>query len=79
MATEEEILELTGFPLGAVSPFGTRQPVRTLVDRTAIHEEEISVGSGVRYTTVIMRRDGFLRALGAVEIGDFAAKEDDIG
>jgi Cys-tRNA(Pro)/Cys-tRNA(Cys) deacylase len=75
MATEEEVLEVTGYPLGAVSPFGTRQPLRILADRGFLQEEEISVGSGVRYTTVIMRSKDFINALGEIELGDFAVKE----
>ncbi len=75
MATEAEILQVTGYPLGAVSPFGTQQSLRILVDRGALEEEEISIGSGVRYTTVIMQREDFLRALGQVEIGDFVVEE----
>jgi Cys-tRNA(Pro)/Cys-tRNA(Cys) deacylase len=72
MATEAEVLEVTGFSLGAVSPFGTLHPVRVLMDKGILAEEEISVGSGVRYTTVIMQREDFLQALGEVEMGDFA-------
>ena len=75
MATESEVLQVTGFPIGAVSPFGTLQPVRILVDRGILAEDEISVGSGVRYTTVIMQREDFLRALGDVEVADFAQLE----
>ncbi len=73
MATESEVLQVTGYPLGAVSPFGTRLPLRILLDQGILQEEEISVGSGLRYTTVIMCRDDFLRALGDVEVGDFAS------
>jgi len=72
MATEAEVLQVTGYPLGAVSPFGTLQPVRVLMNKGILAEQEISVGSGVRYTTVIMQREDFLRALGEVEMGDFA-------
>ena len=72
MATETEVLQVTGYPLGAVSPFGTLQAVRVLMDRGILAEQEISVGSGVRYTTVIMRRKDFQNALGEVEMGDFA-------
>ena len=71
MATETEVLQVTGYPLGAVSPFGTLQAVQVLMDRGILAEQEISVGSGVRYTTVIMRREDFQRALGEVETGDF--------
>jgi Cys-tRNA(Pro)/Cys-tRNA(Cys) deacylase len=74
MASEAEILEKTGYPLGAVSPFGLQSPMRTLVDRSVLLEQEISVGSGVRYTTVIMQREDFMRALGEVEVGEFAGE-----
>lgn len=73
MASPEEVLETTGYPVGAVSPFGLPQPVRILVDRSVLEEEEISIGSGVRHTTVIMKRDDMLQGLGEVEIGSFLA------
>jgi Cys-tRNA(Pro)/Cys-tRNA(Cys) deacylase len=76
MATKAEVLEVTGYPLRAVSPFGTKQVLRILVDRGALQEKEISIGSGVRYTTVIMQQKDFLRALGPVEVGDFAVEEE---
>ena len=75
MATEAEVLNVTGYALGAVSPFGTTQSLRMLVDRSALQEEEISIGSGVRYTSVIMRRMDFIHALGQVEMGEFAVNE----
>jgi Cys-tRNA(Pro)/Cys-tRNA(Cys) deacylase len=75
MASETEVIQITGYQLGAVSPFGTLQPLRILVDRDVFLEDEISIGSGVRYTAVIMRRDDFLHALGQVEVGDFALRE----
>ncbi len=74
MATEAEVKQVTGYSIGAVAPFATQQPLRILADRGIFLEEEISVGSGIRYTTVIMNRDNFRRALGEVEMGDFALK-----
>jgi len=71
MASEDEVIEATGYPLGAVSPFGTPSPMRLLVDRNVLDEDELSIGSGVRYTTVILSKDDLLRALGDVEVGDF--------
>jgi Cys-tRNA(Pro) deacylase len=76
MATEAEVLHVTGYPLGAVSPFGTNQQLRILVDQGLLQENEISVGSGVRYTTVIMRCEDFIRALGPVEVGNFTGADD---
>ena len=71
MAREEEILASTGYPLGAVSPFGLPHPMRILVDRSAVQEGELSIGSGVRYTTVIMDGADLMSALGEVEVADF--------
>ncbi len=73
MASEEEVLAVTGYPRGAVSPFGLPGPMRILVDNSVMEQEEISIGSGVRSTTVILRRPDLLRALGDVETGAFAA------
>lgn len=71
MASEEEIFAVTGYPIGAVSPFGLAQPLRILVDSSVIQEGEVSIGSGVRYTTVIMDGSDLVRALGQVEVADF--------
>ncbi len=78
MATEAEVLEVTGYPLGAVSPYGTKQPLRLLADQGIFKEDEISIGSGIRYTTVIMSRDDFIRSLGPIEVGDFAGQDDSV-
>ena len=79
MATEAEVLQVTGYPLGAVSPFGIQQPLRVLLDNGILSEQEISIGSGVRYTTVIMQREDFLRALGEIEIGEFTPLAENVG
>jgi Cys-tRNA(Pro)/Cys-tRNA(Cys) deacylase len=72
MATPEEILEHTHYPTGAVSPFGLPEPMRILVDDSVFREEEVSIGSGVRYTTVIMHVADLKRALAEVEEGKFS-------
>lgn len=72
-ATREEVLEVTGYEPGAVSPLGLPHPMRILVDRRVLAEEEISIGSGVRNTAVILKTVDLMRALGMVEVGDFAA------
>lgn len=67
MAREEEVLATTGYPTGAVSPFGLPNPVRILVDQSVLNEEEISIGSGIRSTTVILKREDLMKALGEIE------------
>jgi len=68
MADKDEVLAVTGYPIGAVSPFGTARKLRVLVDASVFVEEEISIGSGVRETTVIMKSDDLRHALGEVEM-----------
>lgn len=75
-ADESEILAITGYPIGAVSPLGLPNAMRILVDRSVLQNEEISIGSGVRNTTVIMRGDHLLEALGSIEVGDFINRSD---
>lgn len=72
MASDSELRDATGYEVGAVSPFGIPSPMRILVDESVFVPEEISIGSGVRGTTVIMRTEDLKRALGEVEIGAFA-------
>jgi Cys-tRNA(Pro)/Cys-tRNA(Cys) deacylase len=63
MATEEEVLEVTGYRIGTVSPFGVRNPVRVLIDASVLKEEEVSLGSGVRGTAIIMKSADVKRVL----------------
>lgn len=71
MASEEEVLTVTGYPIGAVAPFGVPQPLRVLVDESVLAQQEISIGSGLRGTTVILQVADLMRALGEVEVGKF--------
>lgn len=63
MATEEEVLSVTGYPIGAVSPFGSPAPLRILVDENVFLPAEISIGSGVRGLAVIMSSAELKKAL----------------
>jgi Cys-tRNA(Pro)/Cys-tRNA(Cys) deacylase len=71
MASEEEVLAATGYPLGAVSPFGLPGALRILADESIFVEDEVSIGSGVRYSTVILAQADLRQALGEVERGVF--------
>lgn len=70
-ATTDEVVAVTGYRPGAVAPFGLPQPVRVLVDESVFVPDEVSLGSGVRGTAIIVRREDLRRALGDVEIGSF--------
>jgi len=58
---------VTGYEIGAVSPFALPRPLRVLLDESVSREAEVSIGSGERGTTVILNTADLLRALGDVE------------
>jgi Cys-tRNA(Pro)/Cys-tRNA(Cys) deacylase len=68
MATEDEVLEVTGYRIGTVSPLGMKRQVRVLIDSSVLMEEEISIGSGVSNTAIILKSADLRRALGNAEV-----------
>ncbi len=72
-ASEAEVLAVTGYPIGAVSPLGLPSPLRILVDQSVLQEEEVSIGSGQRHAAVILKTADLLKALGQVDAGDFTS------
>jgi Cys-tRNA(Pro)/Cys-tRNA(Cys) deacylase len=68
MATEEEVLEVTGYRVGTVSPFGVKNQVRVMLDASVLKEAEVSIGSGVRNMAIILKSAALQRALGEVEV-----------
>ena len=76
MATEDEVLEVAGYRIGTVSPFGVRNQMRVLMDASVLKEEEISIGSGVRGTAIIMKSSDVKKALGNVEIVELGENTD---
>jgi prolyl-tRNA editing enzyme YbaK/EbsC (Cys-tRNA(Pro) deacylase) len=69
-ASAEEVLQVTGYRPGAVSPYGLPRPMRLLADRSVLEPELLSLGAGVSNTGVILSRDDLLRTL-SPEIGRF--------
>jgi Cys-tRNA(Pro) deacylase len=67
-ADRDEVRRITGYEIGAVAPFAMPTPMPVLVDESVIAQDEISIGSGIRGTAVILRTEDLLRALDDVEI-----------
>lgn len=67
MAYRDELRAVTGYEIGAVSPFGLPRPMRVIADPSVFAPEEISIGSGVRGLTVILSSADLRRALGKIE------------
>jgi Cys-tRNA(Pro) deacylase len=72
-ASREEVLQVTGYEIGAVAPFGLPAPMRVLIDSSVLEQEVISLGSGLRGIAVIMRSADLMVALPAPEISHFRA------
>lgn len=72
-AKREEVLQVTGYELGAVAPFGIPLDVRVLVDQSVLEQDVVSIGSGERGVTVIMRTEDMMEALERGEVGSFVA------
>jgi Cys-tRNA(Pro) deacylase len=68
MANEDEVLAVTGYRVGTVSPFGLPRPLKVLIDPGILKEEEISIGSGMRNTGIILRSADLRRALKDAEV-----------
>jgi len=68
MASEEEVLSVTGYRIGSVSPFGLPHPLRILIDESVLKEKEISIGSGTRSVAILMKSADLRRALSEAEV-----------
>jgi len=74
MASETEVLAATGYERGAVSPIGLPTPMRVLLDESVLAQTEISIGSGERGVTIILRTSDLRRALRDVEVGQYGGE-----
>lgn len=70
MATEDEVFAVTGYRVGTVGPFGLPRQIKVLIDAGVMSEEEISIGSGMRNTAVILKSSDLKNALGNVAVLD---------
>lgn len=70
MATDEEVLAVTGYHVGTVGPFGLARQVPVWIEAGVLKEEEVSIGSGMRNTAIILKSADLYRALGNAEVVD---------
>lgn len=68
MASEDEVLEQTGYRIGTVSPFGLPQPMRILIDQSVLEQSEISIGSGTAGVGIILKTAELRRGLPTAEV-----------
>lgn len=63
MATEDEVFAVTGYRVGTVAPFGLPRQLKVLIDAGVMKEDEVSIGSGMRNTAVILKSADLHHAL----------------
>ncbi len=68
MASEKEVLAVTGYQIGTVGPFGLPSPLKVLIEAGVMNEEEVSIGSGMRNTAVILKSADLYNALPDAEV-----------
>ncbi|HLE23038.1 MAG TPA: YbaK/EbsC family protein [Anaerolineales bacterium] len=69
-ASAQDVLQVTGYPPGAVSPLALATPMRILADHSVSGEETVSIGAGIPDAGVVLRTDDLLRLV-QPEMGDF--------
>lgn len=72
LADGQEVLSVTGYPTGAVTPLGIPPDIPILIDRAVLIQSEISIGSGERHAALILHSLDLLTALTDPVIGDFS-------
>jgi len=73
LASPELVLELTGYAVGTVPPFGYRQPIRTLIDPQVLGQTEVFAGGGAHNALVHLHPENILETTSA-EILDLHAR-----
>ena len=73
MVHVKDLLSLTGYIRGGVSPIGMKKAFPTYVDENALQFEQITVSSGTRGAQLLLSRAELLHFLGA-KTADLAAK-----
>jgi len=68
LATREEVMAITGYQVGSVSPLGVPGSLRILADKKVFHNTFISIGSGIRGIAIIMESKDLRLAVPTIEI-----------
>lgn len=74
MAQPEEVLEATGFPIGAVPPVALPESVRVLVDDNVFEHDRVVIGSGVLGYALSLSGGDLDKALSQITRGQFIKK-----
>ena len=65
LASAQQVLEITGYPAGAVPPFGHQTPLPTLLDPRVLDYEEVYAGGGAENALVRLKAADILHTTSA--------------
>jgi prolyl-tRNA editing enzyme YbaK/EbsC (Cys-tRNA(Pro) deacylase) len=65
LATPEMVLEISGYEVGAMPPFGHRQPLNTIIDQRVLDFTETYAGGGAENVLLHLDPHEILRVTGA--------------
>ncbi len=66
LASPEEVIAIAGYAVGAMTPFGHRKPLPTLLDPRVLDQAEVFAGGGDENALVRLNPQDILRASNAV-------------
>jgi prolyl-tRNA editing enzyme YbaK/EbsC (Cys-tRNA(Pro) deacylase) len=66
LASPETVLEISGYEVGAMPPFGHRQPINTLIDRKVLNYSDAYAGGGAENVLVHLNPHDLLQSTRAV-------------
>jgi len=72
LAKESEVVAVTGYEIGTVNPLALPHPIRILADESVLVPDQISLGSGIRGTAIIINPHDLQNILNKMEVGDFS-------
>lgn len=72
MATEDELITVTGCKPGTVSPFGLPHPMPVLVEKRVLDQKEVSLGSCQRGLAIILSPTDLLSAIDTPQVVDLS-------
>jgi Cys-tRNA(Pro) deacylase len=61
LASAEDVLDTTGYAVGALPPFGHTQALATLIDRRVLEQDEVYAGGGAENALLRLAAAGILR------------------
>jgi Cys-tRNA(Pro) deacylase len=73
MAEFDEVIQATGYVVGAVPPIALPENIKTLVDTSVTEYETVVIGSGILGFALSLKGSDLLKLLNAADLGTFTS------